>query len=323
MNEIPNRSHRNSGHRALNLIRRERLSHRADRPGDIPGLTVHAVLVQDCLETLRQLPDESVQLIICDPPYNIQMAKWDSNPAYRSWSSDWMKESVRVLSPTGSIAIFGGLQFQGEAGSGDMLTLLHDIREQTPLLLVNLIVWNYPNGMSAHRFFANRHEEIAWFAKSRDYTFNLDAVRVPFDDETKQTYLRDKRLRPESIAKGKNPSNVWTIGRLNGNALERVGHPTQKPLEVLNRLIAGLSSPGDVVLDFFAGSGSTTAAAIGLGRHSIASDTDSQMPGLLSALLKKDLKRGQTLLDGPSPRYQLIESSQFKSHPVFLSRPTS
>jgi site-specific DNA-methyltransferase (adenine-specific) len=88
--------------------------------------------------------------------------------------------------------------------------------------------------------------------------------------------MRDKLLRKESIEKGKNPSNVWEMPRLNGNSLERVGHETQKPLEVIRRLVRALSYPGAVVLDLFAGSGSTTRVAIEEGRHSIAAECDAK-----------------------------------------------
>ena len=108
------------------------------------------------------------------------------------------------------------------------------MREASKMLLVNLLIWNYPNGMSAHRFFANRHEEIVWFAKSKKYYFDLDSVREPYDEKTKIAYRKDKRLNPDSIEKGKNPTNVWRIGRLNGNSKERVGHPTQKPKELIS-----------------------------------------------------------------------------------------
>src|SRR5205085_2712365 len=83
-----------------------------------------------------------------------------------------------------------------------------------PLRLVNLIVWHYRNGMSAHRFFANRHEEIAWYARTRRYFFDLDAVRLPFDERARREYGWDRRLRPERLAKGKNPTNVRDIERL-------------------------------------------------------------------------------------------------------------
>jgi site-specific DNA-methyltransferase (adenine-specific) len=131
--------------------------------------------------------------------------------------------------------------------------------------------------MSAHRFFANRHEEAIWLSKTNKYFFDLDSVRVPFDEATKELYKKDKRLIAENIDKGKNPTNVWEIGRLNGNSVERVGHPTQKPLELIRRFVKGLSYPGSLVLDFFAGSGTTGRVCIEESRNSILVDSDPQM----------------------------------------------
>lgn len=206
-----NRSHRNAGHIAMNSLKKAGRNHSAHRPEDRPDKTFHSVLIKDCCELLKELPDHSIQLIVCDPPYNIQLAHWDNFHNYGEWVAAWLKEAERVLSPSGNIAIFGGLQYQGEAGSGDLLTIISHMRQHSDMLLANLIVWNYPNGMSAHRFFANRHEEIAWFGKTSKYYFDLDAVREPFDEATKAIYLKDKRLRPESVEKGKNPTNVWRI----------------------------------------------------------------------------------------------------------------
>lgn len=271
---MANRSHFNAGHIGMNTLKKQGKSHSSNghAKSGVPDKTIHSVIIKDCLEVLRELPDNSIQLIICDPPYNIQLADWDSHHNYLEWAADWLAEAERVLAPTGNIAIFGGLQYQAEAGSGDLLTLISHMRTASKMRLVNLIIWNYPNGMGAQRFFANRHEEIAWFGKTEKYFFDLDAVREPFDEETKKAYMRDKRLRPESIEKGKNPTNVWQMPRLNGNSKERVGHPTQKPRIVIERLIKALSFPGSTVLDFFAGSGVTTRVAIDLKRHSIASD---------------------------------------------------
>lgn len=309
-----NRSHRNAGHRAVNAQRKRGLTH-ASAVGvrrEMPNATSHAVLVSDCMDTLRRIPDESIQLIVCDPPYNIQMAGWDERADYMAWGQEWLGEVPRVLHPRGSVAIFGGLQFQGEAGSGDLLSILSHLRRDSRLLLVNLIVWNYPNGMSAQRFFASRHEEIAWFARSKRYYFDLDAVREPYDDETKRAYLRDKRLIPENVEKGRNPTNVWRIGRLGAKSAERVGHPTQKPRNVVRRLVRALSFPGSTVLDFFAGSGVTTRVAIEEGRHSISSDSDAALLGHVEHQLR-DLPLG---LNG-SPAYSLLREDQLALHPAF------
>jgi site-specific DNA-methyltransferase (adenine-specific) len=184
--------------------------------------------------------------------------------------------------------------------------------------LANLIVWNYPNGMSAHRFFANRHEEIAWFGKTDKYFFDLDAVREPFDEETKAIYLKDKRLRPESVEKGRNPTNVWRISRLNGNSLERVGHPTQKPQALVQRLVRALSYPGSVVLDFFGGSGITTRVAIEEGRHSIVSDIDLGFRIFLDKQLSNMKASGPSLFESHS-QYVILGEHELASHPVFKS----
>jgi site-specific DNA-methyltransferase (adenine-specific) len=264
------------------------------------------------MDVLAKIPSETIQLIICDPPYNIMLADWDDHLDYIGWASRWLTEAERVLAPTGSIAIFGGLQYQGEAGSGDLLSIISHMRVHSEMLLANLIIWNYPNGMSAHRFFANRHEEIAWFAKSNKYFFDLDAVREPYDEETKAAYMKDKRLNPVSVEKGRNPTNVWRMSRLNGNSLERVGHPTQKPATVIERLVRALSYPGSTVLDFFAGSGVTARVAIQEGRNSICTDKDPvfrdyiakqlaflRADGLLNNIRRYDVVEGIEKLEAP------------------------
>ncbi|MDR1379659.1 MAG: site-specific DNA-methyltransferase [Synergistaceae bacterium] len=85
----------------------------------------------------------------------------------------------------------------------------------------------------------------------------MDSVRTKYDEKIIALYMKDKRLNPENVVKGKNPTNIWEIGRLNGNSRERVGHPTQKPLEIVRCLVKALSYPGSLVLDFFAASGTT------------------------------------------------------------------
>lgn len=310
---MPNRSHFNAGLIGMNALRKQGKAHASEHLANRtrPSVTTHAVLRMDCLEVLGKLPDASVQLVVCDPPYNINLAHWDNHKHYVDWASTWLREVERVLLPTGNLAIFGGLQYQGEAGSGDLLGLIASMRRSSPMLLANLIVWYYKNGMSAHRFFANRHEEIAWFGRTRQYHFDLDAVRIPFDEETKKAYMRDKRLRPESVEKGKNPTNVWEIPRLNGNSLERVGHPTQKPRAVVRRLIRGLSFPGATVLDFFAGSGVTSRVCIEEGRHSISSDISPTLPEYLSKQMA-DLDPKAY----PSSTYELVKD--INRHPILI-----
>ncbi len=314
---MANRSHRNQGHIGMNVLRKAGRTHQSEFAAETKKLekTYHAVFSEDCLEVLSKIPDTSVQLIICDPPYNILMADWDKHENYIDWSRKWLSEARRVLSDTGNMVIFGGLQYQGEAGSGDLLSIISEVRRQQLFNLVNLIIWNYPNGMGAHRFFANRHEEIVWFSKTNKYYFDLDAVREPFDEETKRAYMKDKRLRPESVEKGKNPGNVWHMPRLNGNSLERVGHPTQKPIAVIERLMKGLSFEGSTVLDFFGGSAVTTRVAMEQGRHSISTDISDE----IHTYFAKHLERWQTSesYSRINVPFEILDRKNFHTHPIF------
>jgi site-specific DNA-methyltransferase (adenine-specific) len=114
-------------------------------------------------------------------------------------------------------------------------------------------------------------------SKTKKYYFDLDSVRVAYDEESKKLALKDKRLIPENVEKGKNPTNVWEIGRLNGNSTQRVGHPTQKPVDLIRRFVRSLSQEGGIVLDFFAGSGTTGRVCIEENRHSILVDSDKKL----------------------------------------------
>jgi len=233
----------------------------------------------DCLELLKTIDDEAVNLIIADPPYNVyeravskmpyQRRKkdidWDQyDDDFINYSFKWINLSLKKLKENGSFFIFGGINY---LKGNDLLSLLPFLRKR--LEFINLIIWNYPNGFGARRFFSNRYELIAWFSKSRNYHFDLDAVRIKFDNDTLQEYLKDKRLNPENVKKGKNPSNVWKINRINANAKERLNHPTQKPEVIIKRIILATTKEGDMVLDPFLGSGTTTKVCQTLNRNCI------------------------------------------------------
>ena len=141
-----------------------------------------------------------------------------------------------------------------------------------------------------------------------------DAVRKKLDPETLEIYKRDKRLNHETLQKGINPTNVWKIPRLNGNSKERVGHPTQKPKALIDRIMRSLSYPGSTVLDFFAGSGVTTRVAVEVNRHSISADIDKEFPAYVSRHLTQ--VQGDDLLS-PQANYRLLTDGDWSEHPVF------
>lgn len=172
---IHNKSHNNHALMALNKMRKNNsLKHKTaicfEKPNKIKLL--HCIM--DCGDFLKQLPDNSIQLICVDPPYNLELARWDIYDGYIEWASKWIDEAYRVLSPHGSMVIFGGIQFR-DVKSGDLLDIIQYVRKTTKFKLINTIIWHYKNGMSAHRFFANRHEEVIWLTKTNDYYFDLDS----------------------------------------------------------------------------------------------------------------------------------------------------
>ncbi|WP_415874725.1 DNA-methyltransferase [Clostridium sp.] len=259
--------------------------------------TFHVPMVKDALELLRELPNESIQLVIADPPYNIDIEKWDKYENYLEWAEKWINEVYRILKKTGNFILFGGFQFKSSE-RGDLLDLLYYIRKNTKFKLINVIIWYYKNGIAARRFFSNRHEEIIWFAKTNKYIFNLDDVRIKYDEETLELYKKDKRLNIENLYKGKNPTNVWEIPRLNSNSKERVGHPTQKPEKIIERIVRAMSNKSDIVLDIFAGSAVTTKVCIENNRNSISCDNDEKFRKYLNLQLEKiNLQNNYILLN--------------------------
>lgn len=292
---IHNKSHSNHALMSLNKLRKDNnIKQKSAKDFDAPDKSIITLNIMDCCDFLKSLPDESVQLICIDPPYNLEVAEWDSYSNYIDWASNWIKESYRVLSKNGSMVIFGGIQFR-ESKSGDLIDIIQYVRHNTKFKLINTIIWYYKNGMSAHRYFANRHEEAIWLTKSNDYYFDLDSVRVPYSDEDLKLALKDKRLNPENTIKGKNPTNVWQIGRLNGNSKERVGHPTQKPIAIIERFVKALSYPGSIVLDFFAGSGTVGRVCVAEKRHCLMCDNDKSTVEYFSRHIKLMNDSGQNV----------------------------
>lgn len=288
-----NKSHNNSGLRTIVQQRRDGKEHSTAVHVTEFDKTYHAIYIKDAIRFLRNMPDNSVQLVLVDPPYNLDLEYWDRFPDYLDWAKQWVDEIYRIMSDNGNCIIFGGFQFQ-DLKQGDLLEILHYVRHSTKLRLINLIIWHYKNGMSAHRYFANRHEEAIWLSKTKKYYFDLDSVRIPYDKESKKAALKDKRLIPKNIEKGKNPTNVWEIGRLNGNSSERVGHPTQKPTEIIRRFVRALSYEGSLVLDFFAGSGTTGRVCVEENRHSIMVDADKSLLDYFNKHLEKaDLSKSK------------------------------
>src|ERR1700759_172582 len=238
------------------------------------GLPVDTILVGDCLEELKKLPDGSVDLVFADPPYNLQLGgdllrpdnskvdavddDWDqfeSFEAYDAFTRAWLKECHRVLKDNGAIWVIGSYHNIFRVGAA-----LQDLG----FWILNDIVWRKSNPMPNFKGtrFTNAHETLIWAAKSRGgkrYTFNYDAMKMANDelqmrsDWSLPLCTGEERLKDEAGLKA---------------------HPTQKPEALLHRVILSSTRPGDVILDPFFGTGTTGAAARRLGRRYVGIERD-------------------------------------------------
>jgi len=233
-------------------------------------------------EELRKIPSESIQAVIADPPYyNVLLDEdWDTQWAeaeeYLEWSLQWVSEAIRVLKDDGLLFCFGQLGKREHVFIHLMSYLCYRFQFH------DLIIWDRAVGYNERRdSFTPAYEMVLILRKSDNPKFNKDAVREPYDAETIEKYLRDNRYKDKEarlkhLQAGKFSTNIIRVPSLKGSSKEKCGHPSQKPLELIEKLIACSTDPGDVVLDPFLGSGTTAYAAAELGRKWIGIEKEAE-----------------------------------------------
>lgn len=236
-------------------------------------MELDTIIQGDAVETLEKLPDESVQSVIADPPYYNVLedetwdTQWSTPDAYLDWCDQWVTQCLRVLKPDGLAFIFGQLGKREHA----FIHLMSRLSRQHQFH--DLIIWDRAVGYNERRdSFTPQYEMILVLRKGDEVKFNKEAVRIPYDAKTIETYLKDKRYkdldaRRAHLEKGKFATNILRIPSLKGTTKEKCGHPSQKPIDLIRKLILCSTDEGDTVLDPFLGSGTTAAAAEELERH--------------------------------------------------------
>ncbi len=230
--------------------------------------TIHRIILGDAIKVLKTMPNESIDLVFADPPYNMSkkkglgwkyskhvtmQEKWDifSKDEYFQFNLQWIKEALRVLKHGGSLWVCGS--FHNIYQVGFILQNYNDIK------INNSIVWFKPNAQPniTCRFFTESTEHLIWVSKNGDgkkWKFNY-GVTKSFEDP----------LNPQ----GKQTRNVWSIPLTPKSEKWAGVHPTQKPIELLKRIILSCTDEGDTVLDPFLGSGTTSVVAKKFNRNSI------------------------------------------------------
>lgn len=227
----------------------------------------------DCMDFMRTIPDQSVQLVVTSPPYNIGKEYEDvlDIEAYKAQQRQVISECVRILGRKGSIC----WQVRNYVNRGEIIpldVLLYDCFRENALKLRNRIVWHFGHGLHCSNRFSGRYETINWFTKSDDYVFNLDPVRVPQKYPGKRHFKGPRRGELSGNPMGKNPSDVWDIPNVKANHVEKSEHPCQFPVALVQRLVLSLTNADDLVFDPFLGVGTTAIAAVINGRRAAGSE---------------------------------------------------
>lgn len=269
------------------------------------------VFNQDALEGMLSLPDETIDLIIADPPYNLgkdygnDSDKKESNK-FLSWTEEWLNIAIKKLKPNGSLYIFTTWRY-----SPEIFVFL-----KSKLIMLNEIIWDrkVPSMGGSTRRYSSVHDTIGFFAKSKDHYFDLDAIRIPYDEETKKARSRSIFVGKKWLEVGYNPKDLWSVSRLHRIHAEREDHPTQKPLEVVERMVKASCPENGIVLDPFAGTGTTAVACSLNNRRFITYELN---PDYYEIILKRIERNKTFLLEPPLPKSS-SENVKEKQMSLFL-----
>lgn len=227
----------------------------------------HKIIYADALEALKTLPDNSIDLIFADPPYNIgknfngQIEKWETEESYLEWCYEWLDLCIQKLKPNGSFYVMTATQFMP----------YFDIHLRKKLTILSRIVWSYDSsGVQAKKYYGSMYEPILFCVKDKNnYTFNTNDILVEAKTGAKRKLIDYRKAVPTVYNSEKVPGNVWEFSRVRYRMDEYENHPTQKPISLLERIIKASSNEGDLVLDPFSGTFTTCYVAKELNRKSI------------------------------------------------------
>ena len=250
---------------------------------------------EDFLTGVSRIPDASVDLVIADPPYSLGKDYGNDSdlkaPAdFLRWTQAWLDAVIPKIKDTGSLYIFTTWRFAPE-----IFCYL-----KTRMTMLNEIIWDrkVPSMGGSTRRYSSVHDTIGFFAKSRHYYFDLDAVRIPYDAATKKARTRSIFVGKKWLEVGYNPKDVWSVSRLHRLHRERENHPTQKPLEIIERMVRSSCPENGLVLDPFAGSGTTIAASLKHNRRCIAFEVSPDYCRLIDDRISR--QTAQLRLDAPA-----------------------
>lgn len=224
----------------------------------------------DCFEAMKELPINTVDLILTSPPYAIGK-DYDETVDLDHFivtTSAKLKEKGVFAWQVGNRVNDGFIE------PIDMAT--HGTFTGLGFKMINRVAWTFGHGAHCRNRLSGRYETICIYSRSKDYTFNLDDIRIPQKYPQKKHYKGPKKGQLSGNPLGKNPADVWDITNVKNNHPEKTEHPCQFPEELCSRIVRAFSNKGEVVMDPFMGSGTTGKVAKDLGRKFIGIEMDTK-----------------------------------------------
>lgn len=238
---------------------------------------IDKIFLGDCLDLLKAMPSESVDLVVSSPPYNIGK-EYETKRELEHYLDEQrvvLRECHRVLKPSGSVFWqVGSFSHKGTLVPLDIK--FFPIFEEMDMLPRNRIVWVRQHGLHATKKFSARHETILWFTKGENYHFDLDAVRVPQKWQNKKSFRGDNKGELTCHPEGKNPGDVWVFQNVKHNHEEQTIHPAQFPEGLIARIVLAVTPKGGVVLDPYMGTGTVAVVARDHDRHFCGAELDEK-----------------------------------------------
>jgi adenine-specific DNA-methyltransferase len=230
----------------------------------------------DTLQLLARIPNDSVQLVITSPPYNMDKAyerqRRTTLAQYLDAQDKVIAECVRILKSGGSICWQVGNHVSSETVIPLDIIFYPLFMKHDGLRLRNRVIWHFEHGLHSKKRLSGRYETILWFTKGDDYAFNVDAIRVPQKYPGKRGWKGPKAGQYTGNPLGKNPGDVWIFPNVKANHIEKTLHPCQFPVELVERFVLSVTDPGDLVVDPYMGVGTTAVAAVLHGRRAAGAD---------------------------------------------------